>query len=221
MQDSITEEDPLTFLEEVLEEDSPTEFDMENEDHHYKLKKWCLQHMVTTIIKGAKGFNKVSYHDCCFCFTKRRFTPISKHPETETQSITKIPTLKDLTAPIQLYEWIISRMQAHKKDGRKIYFPTVNTIHREDKSETIKSMRHEIEMLGKRNEDLQRKNYETLIELEKIKRDNKKLHASTQDWYTKYNNAMSLIESRTNLFKMNPYPTEITFESTNSPLFNS
>ena len=221
MQESITEEDPLTFLEEVLEEDSPTEFDMENEDHHYKLKKWCLQHMVTTIIKGAKGFNKVSYHDCCFCFTKRRFTPISKHPETETQSITKIPTLKDLTAPIQLYDWIISRMQAHKKDGRKIYFPTVNTIHREDKSETIKSMKHELEMVGKRNEDLQRKNYETLIELEKIKRDNKKLHASTQDWYTKYNNAMSLIECKTNLFKTNANSAEMNLELSNSFLFKT
>ena len=221
MQESITEEDPLTFLEEVLEEDSPTEFDMENEDHHYRLKKWCLQHMVTTIIKGAKGFNKVSYHDCCFCFTKRRFTPISKHPETETQSITRIPTLKDLTAPIQLYEWIISRMQAHKKDGRKIYFPTVNTIHREDKSDSIKSMKHEIEMLGKRNQDLETRCNETSTELEKMKRDNKRLHASSHEWYKKYNDAMSLIEIRTNLFKATRHTSDIEQESSKSILFSS
>jgi FtsZ-binding cell division protein ZapB len=112
-------------------------------------------------------------------------------------------------------------MQAHKKDGRKIYFPTVNTIHREDKSETIKSMKHELEILGKRNEDLQRNNSETLIELEKIKRDNKKLYASTQDWYTKYNNAMSLIESRTSLFKTNVNSGEINLELSNSFLFKT
>ena len=221
MQDSICEEDPLTFLEEVLEEDSPTDFDMENEDHHYRLKKWCLQHMVTTIIKGAKGFNKVSYHDCCFCFTKRRFTPISKHPETETQSITKIHTLKDLTAPIQLYEWIISRMQAHKKDGRKIYFPTVNIIHREDKSDTIKSMKHELDILGKRNQDLQTRCYETMAELEKLKKDNKKLHSSSHEWYKKYNDAMSLIECKTNLFKTNSNSAEMNLELSNSFLFKT
>ena len=80
-------------------------------------------------------------------------------------------------------------------------------------------MKHELEMLGKRNDDLKRRNSETMIELEKVKRDNKKLHASSQEWYKKYNDAMFIIESRTNLFKTKGNTPDINRESSNSLLF--
>ena len=72
-------------------------FDLDDPEDDTRLKQWCRVHWSATIKKSMDSYNSVTYHDCCFSFSRRGYTRRWDHPELESTPISKIPTLKSVS----------------------------------------------------------------------------------------------------------------------------
>ena len=134
-----------------------------------------------------KNFNAPTYHDCCLCFSKRGFAKKAGHPELQSASLLKIPTLRNVESPEGLYEWIRNRMEIHSRIGRRPVFPSINNYHsgqiEQEETEVEEEKR---EYLSKRFEELTSKQREALEKIRQLTEDNNKLLASSKSWCIKY-----------------------------------
>ena len=171
-------------------------FDVNSADHAQELKSWCRFHWTNTLSKGMKNYNAPTYHDCCFCFSKRGFAKKAGHPQLQSASMLKIPTLKSVNNPERLYEWIRNRMEIHSRIGRKPLFPSINALHwiQPDQEYTEAEIEEEIEYLTKRLDELSVKQKEAQEEIKQLTEDNKKLLASSKSWCIKYQELLCNLE---------------------------
>ena len=168
-------------------------FDLNSADHAQELKNWCRFHWSNTLTKGMKNYNAPTYHDCCLCFSKRGFAKKAGHPELQSASVLKIPTLRSVENPEDLYEWIRNRMEIHNRIGKKPLFPSINTYHssqnEQEKTEVEEGV--EKEYLVKRFEELAIKQKESQEKINQLIEDNKRLLASSKNWCIKYQELLS------------------------------
>ena len=66
-------------------------FDFKSKEDENELKDWCQKHYKETVCKAFKHKNIPSYHDCCFCISRRGHMRKSCHPELHTASLLKNP----------------------------------------------------------------------------------------------------------------------------------
>ena len=139
-----------------------------------------------------KNYNAPTYHDCCLCFSKRGFAKKAGHPELQSASILKIPTLKNVENPEGLYDWIRNRMEIHNRLGRKPLFPSINIYHcSQNEQEDPDAEKEEKEYLSKRFEDLILNQKESQEKIQQLTEDNKRLLASSKNWCIKYQELLS------------------------------
>jgi hypothetical protein len=167
-------------------------FDLDNLAHDERLKQWCKIHWSATIKKSLDNYNPAIYHDCCFCFSRRGCSKRWDHPVEDSQSISKIPTLKQVTSEEELHSWLRNKMQDRQKTGETLVFPTINSPHlqapraREDFLSPPKAT----EFLRKRCIELSQEKSEVLSLVDKLKADNARLHSSSKSWFDKYQEAI-------------------------------
>ena len=175
-------------------------FDLDNPSHDHKLKQWCRVHWPATIKKSLDNYNPVVYHDCCFSFSRRGYSRKWDHPELESTSITKIPTLKGLTSEEEFHSWIRNKMQERQKAGKTLVFPSVNSPHLEAPNQREDSFSSpKINFIRKRCLELSHEKMEVLSEIDKLKEDNARLHASSKSWFEKYQEAIRSREESMNV----------------------
>jgi len=185
---------------------------MDNPSHDLKLKHWCRVHWPATIKKSLDNNNPVTYHDCCFCFSRRGFTRRCEHPELESNPITKIPTLKGVTSEEGFHSWLRYKMHEREKGGKTLVFPSVNSPHLEvpGHREDCLSSPKTTEFLRKRCLELSQEKMEVLSLVDKLKEDNARLHASSKSWFERYQDA---IRSREESLDTTPVKRKINMNS--------
>jgi hypothetical protein len=167
-------------------------FDLDNPSHDLRLKQWCRIHWPATIKKSLDNYNPVTYHDCCFCFSRRGFTRKWDHPEEESHPITKISTLKEVNSEEEFHSWLRNKMQERQKAGKTLVFPSVNSPHLQapHQREDCLSSPKATDFLRKRCFELSHEKMEVLSQVDKLKADNARLHASSKSWFDKYQEAI-------------------------------
>lgn len=166
-------------------------FDLDDPSHDAKLRLWCRVHWSATIKKSMDSYNSLTFHDCCFSFSRRGYTKRWDHPILESFPISKIPTLKLVSSEEELHSWLRNRMQERAKAGKTMVFPSVNTRHLlpPDQRDTDLSP-CQTEFLRKRLVELSQEKQEVLSQIDKLKNDNARLHASSKSWFDKYQEAI-------------------------------
>jgi len=106
-------------------------FDMDSLEDDMKLKQWCKVHWQASFRKSLDSYNPLTYHDCCFSFSRRGYSRKYDHPEAYSFSVLKVASLRKLTSEEELHSWIRNKMQEHIKEGRTPVFPTINSPHQE------------------------------------------------------------------------------------------
>ena len=161
-------------------------FCLENPRHTELLREWS-RFCWTTIRKSMESYNPVVYHECCFCFSRRGFAKKAGHCEMQSVSVLKMPSLKLLHGPEELYRWLLDRIKLHHRLGRRPVFPAINRYHTavEDESEDTEK---QIEHLGKRCDQLEQEN-------RRLRSDNARLLESSQVWCQRYQESMEWVQS--------------------------
>mgnify|MGYP000382023965 CR=1 FL=1 len=156
-----------------------------------KLKQWCKVHWQASFRKSLDSYNPLTYHDCCFSFSRRGYSRKYDHPEAYSTSILKMPSLKQLTSEDELHSWIRNKMQEHIKEGRTPVFPTVNTPHiettlaREDGLQCSPKT-PDSQFLRKRCFELSQEKVDIQKRVDQLTEDNLRLQASSKSWFEKY-----------------------------------
>lgn len=167
-------------------------FNPANEDDVQDLKNWCKFHWKETLCKGIDGSNAPTYSDCCFCFCRKNYGGKSTHPPLQSASVLKIPSLKKVTSPEELYDWLRSRLLEHQRLGRRPLFPSINTPHIEhDDSEEGMEASESVELLKKRCFDLLEQHKSSEEKIKQLTEDNQRLLASSKSWCLKYQDLFS------------------------------
>ena len=163
------------------------QFSLASREDAQELKNWCRFHWADTLSKAMRNCNSPIYHDCCLSFSKKGFAKKSGHPELQSASVLKIPSLRSASSPEDMYEWVRERMLIHHRLGKTPVFPTINTVHissQEDETDTEEEEQREY--LGKRCQELAHQQREALEKITQLAEDNKKLQASSKSWCLKY-----------------------------------
>lgn len=160
--------------------------------HSELLREWSRLSW-TTIRKSIDSYNPVVYHECCFSFSRRGFAKKAGHCEIQSASVLKMPALKAIQGPDELYKWLLDRIKLHQRVGRKPVFPAINRYHAdmEDESEDTEK---QIEHLGKRCDDLQRELVQLHSENKRLRVDNSRLLESSQSWCQRYHERAETVQ---------------------------
>ena len=148
-------------------------FSIDDPRHAEQLREWCRL-CWSTIKKSMESYNPAIYHECCFCFSRRGFAKKAGHCEMQSVSVLKMPSLKALQGPEELYKWLLDRIKLQHRLGRKPIFPAINRYHTEledDSEDTEKQIEH----LGKRCDQLETEN-------RRLRSENARLLESSQSW---------------------------------------
>ena len=164
----------------------PRRFDIYSEEDDKVLREWCQLHWQFIICKGINGNNAPTYHDCCISFSRKGCVKKSSHPSLQSASVLKIPSLKTSAGADDLYRWLKNRLRAHHKLELKTFFPTINTAHFTTDADYNEDSDDQLEMLGKRCNKAVEELTKARDEIDRLKQDNKALHSSTKNWYSKY-----------------------------------
>ena len=166
-------------------------FDLDDPRHDEKLKQWSKLHWTNTIKKSLDNSNAVTYHDCCFCFSKRGYSRKWSHPQQEALCIAKMPSFKAITTEEEFSFWLRDKMIERTKKGMILIFPSINIPHL-GISHPIESFSSspQTDFLKKRCLELSEEKQEALSQLERLKADNTRLYASTKSWFDKYQEAI-------------------------------
>ena len=109
--------------------DSEDYFNIDAQNHHERLKEWCEANWPTFFVRERDKRQRITFHECCFCFTRKTFTSGSGHPQTA--NVVFYPGLEsqDLKTPTDLYDWLIRRIRFHQKAKLPLIFPRINITH--------------------------------------------------------------------------------------------
>jgi regulator of replication initiation timing len=167
-------------------------FCLDNPRHSELLREWCRL-CWSTIKKSMESYNPAVYHECCFCFSRRGFAKKAGHCEMQSVSVLKMPSLKALQGPEDLYKWVLDRIKLHHRLGRRPVFPALNRYHTdvEDESEDTEK---QIEHLGKRCDQLELEVKELQTENRRLRSDNSRLLESSQSWCQRYQESLEWVE---------------------------
>jgi hypothetical protein len=170
-----------------LSQAPPNEVDhfcVEDPRHCELLREWSKSYW-STIKNSMNSYNPVTYHECCFCFSRRGFAKKAGHCEMQSVSVLKMPSLKALQGPDELYKWLLDRIKLQHRLGRKPIFPAINRYHVEveDESEDVEK---QIEHLGKRCDQLENEN-------RRLRSENAKLLESSQAWCLRYQESLEWV----------------------------
>jgi len=135
--------------------------------------------------KSIDSSNPVVYHDCCVCFSRRGFSKKAGHPKVESTSVLRISSLRNIGSDKNLFDWIMSRLTAHKRMGRKTFFPSINKYHTEE-CEDFETNSEETLALAKRFSRLEEEYNQARKTLDNLKKDNQSLLSSSRNWYNRY-----------------------------------
>ena len=166
-------------------------FDLDDATHDGRLRQWCRVHWPATIKKSLDNFNPVTYHNCCFSFSRRGYSKKWEHPDLESTSITKIHTLKMVSSEEEFHSWLRNKIQEHAKAGRTLIFPSINIPHLEvphQREDHLPSP--PMEFLRKRCLELSEEKHEIISQMDRLKADNTRLQASSKSWFEKYQEAI-------------------------------
>lgn len=187
--------------ERVGDEQFETEekgLDLTRKSDLQELKMWCRIHWHKTVKKGLESCNKVTYHDCCFTFCRRGFLKKAGHPELESASVLRIPSLKYITTADQFYQWIVQKARERFQQGQRMLFPSINRLHVEEDSDLEVD---EHGMLAKRCEELSMDYQRSLTSISRLTEDNSRLLLACKNWCQKYHELLAehedAIEQRT------------------------
>ena len=83
-------------------------------------------------------------------------------------------------------------MQEHAKIGKTLVFPSINIPHLQvpHERESTFSSSPQTEFLRKRCLELSEEKIQAISQIERLKADNARLHASTKSWFNKYQEMM-------------------------------
>ena len=186
---------PTTKLHPVHD----TSIDLESEEDEKRLREWCEYHWEHTFKKNFDNYNSIQWHECCVCFSKRGFSKRSGHPEYETFSLLRVQSFRQVITADGLYQWIRGRLEAHKKEGRTLIFPTINknhpkstdTLHHSTFScSPVHHSPEQVQYLSKRVLELSSETITALAKIQRLEKDNNRLLASSQNWFMKYTEAL-------------------------------
>lgn len=172
-----------------------TEIDLNSDEHRKSLQQWCALHWNRTIKRSISSFNSLTYHDCCASFSKRGFTGRAHHPAHESCTVMKIPSFKALKNSEDFFNWMLLRLQSHKRLGRQPLFPAINRAHPDVAHTALSELERENELLAKRVEEIGKKHSETLECVKQLKTDNDRLQASSKNWCWKYQELLEMCKS--------------------------
>jgi len=146
------------------------------------------------------SYNPVVYHECCFSFSRRGFAKKAGHCEMQSVSVLKMPSLKALQGPDELYKWLLEKIKLHQRLGRRPVFPAINRYHTEVEDES-EDTEKQIEHLGKRCDRLERELAELQQENHKLRSDNTRLLESSQSWCQRYQESLEWTDTHKHMQK--------------------
>ena len=115
------------------------------------------------------------------------------HPELHTASLLKIPEFLVMKSAEDFERWLVQRMKAHARQGRKVCFPEVNLLHDQSFDQQDTSTDESKEEIPSEQMIKTQKNSEEIIQ--ELTENNRKLLASSNNWYKKYQDLLSQGES--------------------------
>lgn len=156
-----------------------------------KLKQWCRIHWSASFKKSLDSYNPLTYHDCCFSFSRRGYSRKYDHPEIYSTSILKVPSLKILKNEVELHQWVRNKMLEHSREGRVPTFPTINTPHLESTSGREDPMHcspktNDTDFMRKRCFELSQERVDLQKKVDQLVQENTRLLASSKSWFEKY-----------------------------------
>lgn len=161
--------------------------------HHLELLREWSRVNWPTIKKSIESYNPVIYHECCFCFSRRGFSKKSGHSDLQSASILRMPSLKTVSSPEELYKWLLDKLKYHHKLGRRLVFPAINRYHCELES-PHDELERQIELLSKRCESQSKQLEDLHQENVRLRSDNQRLLESSQSWCTMYYQSQELLD---------------------------
>lgn len=167
--------------------------DPENTAHQEWLKKWCKAHWLSTFKRSLVYGNKLTYHCCCNCFSRRSFTKASGHPPLLSIGVLQIPGLRNAVSHEDLYQWLLDILRESTRQRQKVIFPSLNRHHidRQEYEEEEEQERDQEKLLAKRNADLEEKLDKTMRQALELKKHNEQLLMSSKSWHEKYEQLLS------------------------------
>ena len=93
--------------------------DPENKEHQDWLRNWCKAHWLSTFKRSLVYGNKLTYHCCCNCFSRRRFSKAAGHPPLLSIGVLQIPGLRNATSYEDLYNWLLEILRESTRQKRK------------------------------------------------------------------------------------------------------
>ena len=161
--------------------------EISKESHLEKLRCWCSAHWNATFRRSLMYGNRLTFHWCCICFTRRAFCKVAGHPPLESVSVLHIPSLRVATGPEDLYNWLLDIAKQRAKLGETMFFPSINMHHIEkNEIEHCTDDEDEENLLQKRVADMQAENQTLREELLRLQKVNQTLLSSTKNWHRRY-----------------------------------
>jgi len=163
--------------------------DPKNPIHQSWLLMWCKAHWMSTFRRSLMYGNKLTYHICCNCFSRRSFARQAGHPQLLSIGVLQITGLRNASTHEDLFNWLIDVITEKVKQGHKVLFPALNRHHddREESDESVCQDNQEQDgLLAKRNQELESQLNKTLKQLQDLKKDNERLLKSSCNWHQRY-----------------------------------
>jgi len=181
----------LTYLEDASTDKQTSRapvFDPNNNEHKARLYYWCKAEW-PTFCRSLLHQNSVYYHDCCSCFSKRRFSKLAGHPCLQTSSVITIPSFKEVESAADLFRWLLKMLTYNSKKGARCLFPAFNRYHIEEDSKVVQGRDDDDEesmFLNKRVSDLNRELSQVKHLNSYLQTENSKLLESSKSWFQRY-----------------------------------
>ena len=181
----------LTYLEDASTDKQTSRapvFDPNNNEHKARLYYWCKAEW-PTFCRSLLHQNSVYYHDCCSCFSKRRFSKLAGHPCLQTSSVITIPSFKEVESAADLFRWLLKMLTYNSKKGARCLSPAFNRYHIEEDSKVgqgRKSDDEEDTFLNKRVDDLNRELLQSKQLNTHLQKENHRLLESSKAWFQRY-----------------------------------
>ena len=162
--------------------------DIDNVMDLEKLKTWCQAQWFTTFRAALMHCNRLQYHACCNCFSRRHFLRQADHPEDETFNVNKLRDFKSIETGDDFYRWQLNLAKENKKNGLKTPFPSINSKHCHGDNDTYlgKEDQENKGLLRKRLLDLEQEVEEKKKLINYVQTENARLLRSSKAWHLKY-----------------------------------
>jgi hypothetical protein len=175
--------------------DRAATFDPKDSKHRQQLLEWCQMQWIATFKKSKQYNNTVFYHDCCSCFSRRRFVHEAGHPPLQTSSVLKMPSFKEVDTAESFYRWLLKMLTNNKNRGLHCYFPSLNRYHMEEEASEMADTDEEDVLIKKRVEtavDQQARQFRQKIE--QLEKANRQLLSSSKSWHNKYQELLEQVD---------------------------